>query len=168
MARFQLCATLGFLLLFGCSSEGDADGGATGSGTLDGGGAFAVNSAGEEFAPATDGTTPDLSGVGIHMSQVTWPCDGGKPAGFYLRFEAATDGGGPLAPGTYPVDFFSMQGVDPTTQLPASYSGADGDVTFTTIDAQSAVGSFSVQVFGLGDLEGTFEAPFCGLRQPLH
>jgi hypothetical protein len=167
MARIQLCSIASLLFLFGCSSEGSGDGGAAGS--LDGGGAFTVNSAGEEFAAQAGGSSPDLSQVAIHMSQTTWPCgDGGTAEGTYLRFEAATDAGGPLVAGTYPVSYFSLHGVDPTSQLPANYNDATGDVTFTTIDSQVAIGSFVVQIVGLGGLEGTFEAPFCTLRTPLH
>jgi hypothetical protein len=160
MARIQLCATVSLLLLFGCSSGEAADGGPAGA--LDGGGSFTADYAGEDFAPVPGGTTPDLSRVIIHMSQNVWPCDGGTAQGVYLRFEAASDGGGPLTPGTYPMSLFSLQGVDPTTQLPAHYEG-DGNVTFTTIDAQTATGSFTVQVSELGGLDGTFDAPFCGL-----
>ena len=163
MVKIQLCATVGFLFLLGCSDGEAADAGPAGA--LDGGGAFTANYAGEDFAPVAGGTTPDLSQVAIHMSQNAWPCDGGTAEGVYLRFLAASDGGGPLTPGTYPISDFSMQGVDPGTQLPAHYQG-DGDVTFTAIDAQSATGSFSVQVTELGGLDGTFHAPFCSL-QPL-
>jgi hypothetical protein len=167
MARTQLCSIGCLSLLFGCSTSSPGDAGVAGS--LDGGGAFTVNFAGEDFAPQADGVTPDLSRVAIHLSFNQWSClpDGGPSQGTYLRFEAATDGGGPLTPGTYPVSYFLLHGIDPTSQLPANYDG-DGQVTLTAIDAQAATGSMSVQVTALGSLEGTFQAPFCTLRNPLH
>jgi hypothetical protein len=150
----------------GCSGGGSSDGGSPGS--LNGDGGFNVNFAGEDFAPQADHTTPDLSRVAIHLSFLEWPCDGGTPGGTHLRFEAATSDGGALTPDTYPVSFFAMLGIDPTTGQQANFNDAAGTVTFSAIDIHSATGNFSVQVSGLGALAGTFSAPFCTLRNPLH
>jgi hypothetical protein len=164
MARLEITF---LLLLFGCSGGVSSDGGVT-AGSLTGTGAFAVNYAGEEFAPQSDLATPDLSRVAIHLSSLQWPCDGGTPGGTHLRFEAATSDGGAMANGTYPVSFFQMRGIDPTSGQDAIFNGASGAVTFSAIDVNAAAGSFSVDIPGLGALRGNFQAPFCTLRNPLH